>query len=97
MTTIDPRHYRATTECVAAAIAQSISHTEIVTISPYDHEVLAELQAESEGSVEADHAHETWGMDLDANEWRVHVVRESDQDAVDFDGLEPDANEWRQD
>lgn len=54
-----------------AAIARSISHTEIVTIDdePGLRQVLRCLCTDS---VEAERA-EFWGADDDGQEWRVHV------------------------
>lgn len=68
----------------ADAIARSISHTEIVTLS-FDAErnekidamhVKGDLLNASEDWVESGSVTEYWGKDDDGNEWRVHV-RES--------------------
>ncbi|MGB0890660.1 MAG: hypothetical protein ACPGWS_10290 [Solirubrobacterales bacterium] len=72
--------YNATSQCIADAIARSISHDEIVTIDPahsYDA-LVAELSNECEGSVDATHGgcnevYEFWGQDCDGESWRVHV------------------------
>lgn len=59
---------------VAAAIARSISHTEIVWL---DWSAAAQdaLRGECEDSVDAsDTVQEFWGADGDGAEWRVHLT-----------------------
>lgn len=55
-----------------AAIARSISHTEIVTIdwSPASELALAEV---CDDSVQTETVVEYWGTDEDGSEWRVHL------------------------
>ena len=63
------------------AINRSIMQTEIAHISAVDmaqagvdyDAVSADLYSECESHVEANGTHEFWGVDVDGNEWRVHV------------------------
>jgi hypothetical protein len=68
----------ALTQIVAQAIDRSVTHGEIVFIS--EPLCLEELLRECEGEVYvanideySSNVHEFWGIDLDGEEWRVHV------------------------
>ncbi len=68
-------------ELVYRAIRESIQETGIVRIEQLDmlragvsqSAVLRALFGECEGDVENGSEHEYWGVDVDGNDWRVHV------------------------
>jgi len=62
---------------IACAIARSIELNEIVTFNAKDGDEYQAygrvLFAECEGTVETPDVTEYWGVDLEGNNWRVHV------------------------
>lgn len=68
--------YYATTQAVSDAIERSKSHNEIVLLQPWNKAVYDELLAESEGYAEGNEVHEFWGVDLNGDDWRVHLAKE---------------------
>jgi len=59
---------------VEKAIARSISHNEIVTLTSLDREVRSALESECDDWCDrGDGAVEYWGTTEDGDDWRVHV------------------------
>ena len=57
---------------IARAIAESIAEDRIIYLD-YSDAARDALSAECEGDAETDDVHEFWGVDVDGNEWRVHL------------------------
>src|SRR5690606_22663751 len=66
------RVMNATSQIVAAAIARSIAHNEIVHLDDVGN-IRELLFDECEDYVEGDDEVEYWGVNLDGETWRVHV------------------------
>lgn len=71
----DPAAGRAICQTIERAIAESIHTNSIVHLA--DEEGLCALFAECENDVTWNGTREFWGVDLDGQEWRVHVEVQS--------------------